>query len=117
MIDWNKVIGPCMAVFGEPVTYFAKSGVVQIIAVFDEAHFEMTPFGTGEVDSRFDTTLGSPGPITTEVPVLGVQLSQFPPVGQPAQGDTAIIRNATYVVKQVRLDSHGGAKLMLNLVG
>jgi voltage-gated potassium channel Kch len=115
-IDWNLVIGPCMAVFGEPVTYFAKTASFAITGVFDEAYIELTPLGAGEMEERYDLSLGSPSHITAEMPVLGVQLTQFPPTAQPMQTDTLQVRGATYVVREVRLDGHGAAKLMLNMV-
>jgi hypothetical protein len=45
--------------------------------------------------------------------VLGVRLSQFPAGYDPrnAQGDTFVVRGVTYVVKDGRPDSHGGAHL------
>jgi hypothetical protein len=115
-IDWNRVIGPCLAVFGEAVIYYASNATFPISGVFDEAYIELTPLGAGEMEERFDISLGSPGPINTEMPALGVQLSQFPTGSPPTQADTLLIRGAIYVVKDVRTDGHGGAKLMLNLV-
>jgi hypothetical protein len=116
-IDWNAlVIGPTIAVFGENVTYYGQRSYFAITGVFDEAYTELTPLGRGGMASE-SLSLGYPGSITTEMPVLGVQIAQFPFSSQPEQGDTLVIcrTGATYVVKEVRLDGHGGAKLLLNL--
>ncbi len=104
MIDWDGlVIGPCVAdVFGEPVTYTYASGApIQITGVFDAQY--------AEVD------LADGQPVTSFRPVLGVQVAQFPLA--PAQGDTLLIQRTaqTFVVKEVRPDGHGAAKLLLNL--
>lgn len=112
-IDWDTLlVGPTVACFGEPVTYQSQFGkVFQIVGVFDEAYFEQAPFGSGEVTFG-DIQLGSV--VTGERPVIGVQLSAFPAAAPPTQADTIVIRGGLYVVKEVRSDSHGGAKLMLN---
>ncbi len=103
MIDWDAhVLGPLQGVFGEAVTYTPYGQPsFQISGIFDEAYR--------------DIDLAGGMGITTEMPVLGVQLSQFPI--QPMQGDSlTILRTAeTFVVKEVRQDGHGSAKLMLNL--
>jgi len=101
-IDWDKaVIGPLNAVFGEPVAYTTAAGasVTGISGVFDAAYS--------------DINLSDPLGTTTIKPVLGVQLSQF--LALPAQDDLVQIPsvNNTYVVREVRLDGHGWAKLML----
>lgn len=112
MIDWDVlVIGPCMTAFGEAVAYVGTAGACTITGIFDEAYVEIAPLGRGDGFAE-SQGWGSPGAITTESPVLGVQLSQFP--SPPAQGDTATIRGHGYVVKDVRLDGRGAAKLLLN---
>ncbi|MDA8230152.1 MAG: hypothetical protein M0006_02315 [Magnetospirillum sp.] len=102
-IDWDTaVIGPCMDVFGEPVTYApAAGGMFVVTGVFDEAYREI------------DSITADGVPLTGEMPVLGVQLSQF--AQPPVQVDQLTVQRTgiTYVVKEVRLDGHGGAKLML----
>ena len=102
MINLDKnVLGPLMSVFGEPVTYIPAIGIpFGISGVFDEAYHEVD--------------LASGIGITTDMPVLGVQLSMFP--AQPRQGDQITVTRlgATFVVKEVRPDGHGWAKLMLN---
>jgi hypothetical protein len=113
-VDWdNLLVGPTVACFGEPVSYQSQSGgsAFPITGVFDEAYRELTPLGAGDVTFS-DIQLGSV--VTAERPVLGVQLSAFPTGSSPIQGDTIVIRGGIYVVREVRSDSHGGAKLMLN---
>lgn len=102
MIDWDAhVLAPLEGVFGEAVTYTPAVGLpFQISGVFDEAYREVELAGG----------LG----MTSEMPVLGVRLSQFSVA--PKQGDQLTIQRtaATYAVKEVRQDGHGAAKLMLN---
>lgn len=106
MVDWDAlVIGPLQAVFGEPVTYMPVTGSPHVITgIFDKAFHKEALFTDGSVG------------ITTEAPVLGVQLSQFSSI--PLQNDRLSVAsvNTTFVVREVRLDSHGGAKLILNKV-
>jgi len=104
-IDWNKaVLGPVMGVFGEAVTYSPSAGTpFAISGIFDEAYREVEV-----VDGDI--------PVTTEIPVLGVRIADFP--APPLQGDLLTITRtgATYAVREARLDGHGGAKLMLNYI-
>lgn len=51
--------------------------------------------------------------VTVTMPVLGVRRSQM--ALEPHQGDFVILRQKTYVIREVRPDSHGHLKLMLNL--
>lgn len=103
-IDWNAmVIGPLQGIFGESVTYAPRSGAAfQITGVFDDAYQKEVLFD--------DATTG----VTTVAAVLGVQLSQF--LAAPAQNDSLQVAStgATYVVREVRVDSRGGAKLLLS---
>lgn len=105
-IDWNAhVIGPLMGVFGEPAIYTPLGGAAfQLTGVFDDAYLKEMMFEDGSTGTN------------TVSAVLGVQLSQFPT--PPAQnGSLTVISNgATYLVREVRPDSHGGAKLMLSKV-
>lgn len=104
MIDWDAhVIGPTVGVFGEPCTFMPIVGTpYPVSGVFDEEYHAVD--------------LADGMGMTTDMPVLGVQISQF--AAQPKQGDQVFIArlNATYVVKEVRPDGHGAAKLMLNFV-
>lgn len=106
MINWDAVvIGPLMRVFGEPVTYTPPGGAAfQITGVFDDAYLREMLFEDGSAGTN------------TVSAVLGVQLSQFstPPV---QNGSLTVASNgATYLVREVRPDSRGGAKLMLSKV-
>lgn len=103
MIDWDKVVvGPVTGVFGESVHFMpATTRPVDITGVYDAAYVEVdVAGGMGMTSAR---------------PVLGVQLSEF--LTLPLQGDrlTIIRTGETFVVKEVRDDGHGAAKLMLNL--
>ena len=106
MIDWdNLVLAPLEGVFGEPISYKPASGwttETTIQGIFDNAYLK---------DVMFDD--GSTG--TTEVhAVLGVRLAEF--TFTPAQNDHLLVlrTGAYYVVKDVRVDGHGGAKLILS---
>lgn len=103
-IDWDaNVLAPLEKVFGQPVTYLPQNGPpFGVSGIFDEAYRELD--------------LVSGMRVSTVVPVLGVRLSEF--ASPPRQDDQLIIQatGLTYVVKEVRPDSHGAAKLMLNLV-
>lgn len=115
-VDWDSlVIGPTIGVFGESALYIIGNDSFTIMGVFDEAYIELTPLGRGGMIDTEGFSLGSPGAITTETPVLGVQLSQFKPWQQPDQGHLVQIRDVIYYVKEVRPDSHGSAKLLLNM--
>lgn len=104
-IDWNAVvIGPLIGVFGEPVVYtpFGGGAAFQISGVFDDAYLKEVLFEDAS------------SAVTTMSAVLGVQLSQFPSV--PVQNDSlkVISTGSTYIVREVRTDSRGGAKLLLS---
>lgn len=106
MVDWDAlVLAPLQAVFGEPVTFIPASGDTPFVGagVFDEAYRQIDLAG-GEA-------------VTTECPVLGIRVSAFQSPMQilPKQDDKLSIRGVTYVIREVQLDSHGGAKLLLNL--
>jgi hypothetical protein len=111
-VDWDTLlIGPTVARFGAPVTYSAQSASFPIVGVFDQAYRELLVVNAGE--SMFsDNILGSA--VSAERPVIGVQLSQFPPGIYPTQGDTLVVNGALYIVKEVRPDGHGWARLLLN---
>jgi hypothetical protein len=101
-IDWDKyVLGPTADVFGEPVAYTTAAGSVLtgIQGVYDAAYK--------------DVDLSDPLGTTAIVPVLGVRLALFPT--PPGQDDVLYVPSAglRYVVREVRQDGHGWAKLML----
>jgi hypothetical protein len=109
MIDWDQMVnGPVMSAFGEPATFLPVAGApFPITGTFHEAY--------KSVD-----LVGGMG-ITSEMPALGVRLSEFPV--RPLQKDrvaivaTALHGGGTYVVKEVQPNGIGGALLMLNRVG
>ena len=135
MIDFNALaVGPSVAIFGEGVTYLPFTPVlVGGAPVLDQNGNEIGSLGagylaTGVFDMQFlelRISGGSPyaaneameyglvGGISEATPILGVQLSAMQTV--PRQQDQVVIRGVTYVVKEVRPDSHGHAKLLLNL--
>lgn len=108
-IDWDKVvIGPVVAKFGEPVTYTPAGasapvpaiGGGPIMGVYDEAYTDQNTID-GLVEAN------------TTMPVLGVRLAQF--ALAPSQNDQLVIQRTgeQYIVKDVRADGHGWAKLLL----
>jgi hypothetical protein len=103
VIDWEKkVLAPCLDVFGESVTYSPATGSpFSITGVFDNAYRDVAQgeFGTD---------------VISVYPVLGVNLADF--AANPVQGDqlTVASNGKTYVVREPRPDSHGGALLILN---
>lgn len=104
-IDWDKnVLAPVMGVFGEPVTYMPATGSpFSITGVFDEAYTSVVMQEGGV-------------PMTTESPLLGVRVAEFPQGRPPRKGDLLSIAsvNSVFTVKDVRFDGHGEAKLMLS---
>lgn len=107
MIDWDKnLLQPLQTVFGEAVLYIPLAAQpFTITGVFDEAYREII-----ELDGL---------PVSAEKPVLGVRLAEFPDQYQPEQNDHVVIKhtNQRYVVKEVRPDGHGSAKLILMNAG
>lgn len=105
-VNWDAlVIGPLQGVFGESVTYMPfAGGSLSITGVFDNAYLKEVMFE--------DASTG----VTEVSAVLGVQLSQFqiPPVQNDQLSVVSV--NTTYLVREVRLDSRGGAKLLLSKV-
>lgn len=107
-IDFDKlVLAPCMATFGEvnqgkKIPLFVPQGGLsfEIDGVFDEAYRE--------------NVLHDGLPVTVEMPVFGAREIEFQTY--PKQNDNIQIRGKTYVVREVRRDSHGHLKLMLNFI-
>lgn len=112
MIDWDSlVLAPLEGIFGEvapdakPIMFQPADGsaAYPIDGVFDAAWRDLEV-----VDP-----LGATGTL----PVLGVRLSRWVALGkrEPQQDDQLTIPRTgkTYIVKEVRPDSHGGAKLLL----
>lgn len=114
-IDWDAaVLAPVMGVFGEgdpvnPATlplYMPRSAAPFRLrdAVFDAEYLGV------------DTTPGDQVGETTSRPVLGVRITLFTALGlYPRQNDRVTIPSTgkTYLVRDVRSDGHGHAKLML----
>jgi len=107
-IDWDKVLlGPLEGVFGEgdqaggSVMFYPQIGTPYAVdGVFDAAYRDVNL-----VDSMVDAN--------TTQPVLGIRLAIFR--AEPLQDDQVYIPSTgnMYLVKEVRPDSHGWAKLML----
>lgn len=99
-IDFDAlVLAPCHAVFGQTATFSpTDSEDFQINVVFDKA-YESVVFLEGQ-------------PVTEKIPVVGVRISEFPVY--PKQYDRLSVNGENYIVREVRDDSHGAAKLMLN---
>lgn len=110
-VDFDKlVIGPCTAIFGDPVTYSPAAGdpPFAITGVYNDAYVEVETTGDGP-------------PVTSSYPVLGVQLSQFAALGRatPVQGDGLTLDKTgeSFDVREVRPDGKGAALLLLNSRG
>lgn len=100
-IDFDAtVLAACINTFGEPGTYIPfQYARFTVNGVFDEAY----------TDARVVEGML----VTTVTPVFGIRLSDFP--NPPLQNDHLILRGKAYKVREVRVDGHGSAKLMLNL--
>lgn len=111
-IDWDaELLSPVMSLFGEgkaadqstwPI--YTPRGLAPFAladAVFDRAYAEIMIEG--------DETEN-----TNRKPCLGVRMALFPAPG-PQQSDTVFIpsENMSFVVKDVRPDGHGHARLLL----
>jgi hypothetical protein len=103
-VDWDAhVLAPCEGVFGELATYSPASGApFAIVGVFDREYHEV---------ALLDPT----APADSALPVLGVRLAIF--ATYPAKNDKVFIPSVglSFIVKDVRPDGHGWAKLMLAL--
>lgn len=112
MIDWDGlVVGAVTQVFGEAVTYFPQGAAAfAATGVYDEEYLDQDAVGREPL-----AQIGGMVNLSGSRPVLGVQLSAFPV--QPSQGDLVkVLRTGdTFVVREVRPDGHGHAKLLLNL--
>ncbi|GBQ84105.1 hypothetical protein AA13595_1324 [Gluconacetobacter johannae DSM 13595] len=107
-LDWGSlVLGPCETIFGEPVTWQSSQGgaPVQATGVFDEGYKGLEIIGGDDGMA--------PTHVTSSLPRLGVRLSQFPAAA--AQGDTLVIRGISYAIREIQPDSHGGARIELNI--
>ncbi len=105
-MDWtsltNDLHRAVIGAFGEPVRVqytVGNADPISVDGVFDEGARPVRIVTDPEVNEV--------------VPMLGIQLSQFPAGFDPrnAQDDTFVVRGVTYVVKDGRPDSHGWAIL------
>ena len=106
-MNWDElVLAPVMGVFGDAVTYRPANAPAYTIsdAVFDSQYTYVVKDADGNE-------------VNTTSPMLGVRAAVCP---NPAQDDQVSIAtfnglpvNKTYVVKDVRPDSHGHTVLLL----
>lgn len=108
MIDWDElVLAPLEGVFGEG----EQEGRIQFHP-FDGEPYDID----GIYDAAYrDAALVDPMvSANTTQPILGVRLSIFRAAPVPGDDQVYIPRaGKMFLVKEVRPDSHGGAKLML----
>lgn len=99
-VDFDTlVVKVGVAKFGVPVTYIPRL----------YPRFPMN----GVFDRAYCHDIIKDGIAVTEtMPVLGVSLSDFP--NTPLQGDQLIVAGELFEVRELKVDSHGGGKLMLN---
>jgi hypothetical protein len=106
MIDWDaQVLAPNFTVFGEPANYQPVTGApFDIDIVFDRAYTREYLMEDGKSGW------------TSVSPTAGIRLAQF--VNDPVQNDRLYIPRLalTFIVRDCRPDSHGGARLFLNRV-
>jgi hypothetical protein len=107
VIDWDLVVlAPNFEVFGEPATYTPAGGAAafDIDIVFDRAYSREYLMDDGTTS------------FTSVSPTAGIRVSQF--ANTPLQNDRLYVPrlDLTFIVRDVRPDSHGGARLFLNRV-
>lgn len=113
-VDWGTEVGtPTTEVFGGTAVYFPNDASPQfdLVGVFDEAYREVTI-----IDGLSYTS--------DATPVIGITDSQFAAKGwTPQQNDrvqitdpmaSAYALGVIFIVKEVRPDSHGITRLVLN---
>ncbi|WPU24997.1 hypothetical protein RI049_09760 [Cedecea neteri] len=112
-VNWDKhLLGPLHREFGDEHEYRPQRETpFPVNGVFDRGYAQVSENLDG--DSEINTTN----------PVLGVRDADFSGRPMPAQGDRVFIKtvggqpvNQLYVVADVQPDSHGGTKLVLNMV-
>ncbi len=99
----SLVLGPAMAVFGQPVTVTPLKSVPGGIAYPAQALF-----AEKAVTIQLE---GSDGFHQTVQPELGIRLDDF--VVAPVQGDAIDMAQGAFVIFNVVLDGQGGATLVL----
>lgn len=110
-VNWDShLLAPLHQVFGDRHEYRPRGGTpFDVNGIFDRGYAQPT--------ENLDGDAG----INTTNPVLGVRDSDF--TRPPEQGDRVFIRtvsgapvNQLFAVMDVQPDSHGGTKLVLNIV-
>lgn len=97
----DRMIRTAIAVMGEPVTYTRGASSVTVKAVWDRNYIEVDP-NTGVA-------------MQSANPMIGVRLADLPG-GDATQGDRVTRSGVEYEVVEVRPDSIGHAKLVLQRV-
>ncbi|UFT92830.1 hypothetical protein [Pectobacterium carotovorum] len=114
-VDWDlHLLSPLHGVFGDEHEYRPKSGApFAINGIFDRGYAQVAENLDGDSE------------ISTSSPMLGVRDAEFCKQGkpQPAVSDRVFIKtvggqaiNQLFVVSNVEPDSHGGSRLVLNMV-
>ncbi|MEQ1320913.1 head-tail joining protein [Acinetobacter guillouiae] len=111
-IDWqDKVLSPNVAVFGQPILYLPIKDKYlvkhKLNGIFNEAYIDIQV-----VDGLH---------VTSVKPCVGLNLKDLSVM--PRQKDQIWVKasfgmpliDTLYIVKEVRLDGHGGCHLLLNL--
>ena len=110
-LDFSKlVMGPCVTVFGEAVTYTPVVSApaatpFTVRGIFDAEHQAVAP------DYRGDGDQFAAMAVTSQGPVLAVRLADMPQA--PLAGDSVAIAGTTYQVWDVVPDGQGKVDLML----
>ncbi len=104
------VIGPCVAVFGQAVSYtpvVSDPGgtAFQVRGIFKAEHHAISP------DYRGDGDQFAAMAVSTQGPVLAVRLCDLPHA--PRAGDQVDVSGASYQVWDVMFDGEGKADLAL----
>lgn len=103
MIDFAAlVLGPALAVFGEPVTVTPTASQPAVAPYQARGVWSFKPV---------EIPLSEGGDHSTNVPALGVRLADF--TVAPDQGDFFALRGKTYVAVDVTPDGQGGADVIL----
>ncbi|ELN0130423.1 hypothetical protein RY607_001043 [Raoultella planticola] len=115
-VDWDlHLLSPLHDVFGDEHEYRPKSGTApfMINGIFDRGYAQAAE------------NLDGDSVINTSSPMLGVRDAEFRKLGkpQPEVSDRVFIKtvgghviNQLFAVSNVEPDSHGGSRLVLNVV-
>ena len=114
-VDWDlHLLSPLHGVFGDEHEYRPRNGTpFTINGIFDRGYAQVAENLDGDSE------------INTSSPMLGVRDAEFRKLGksQPAVSDRVFIKtvgghiiNQLFVVSNVEPDSHGGSRLVLNVV-